>query len=66
MTPADLKGQVFLSPEQVGALWGKDARFAYRHAVGKGFLRPYARRFGRSLYFYREGVLRLINSDSGT
>lgn len=60
---ADLKAQIFLTAEQVGALWGKDSRFAYRHASGKGFLRPYARRFGRSLYFYREGIFRLVEQE---
>ena len=56
----DLRAQVFLTAEQVGALWGKDARWSYRHAIGKGFLQPYARRFGRSLYFQREGIDQLI------
>jgi len=60
-----LKAALFYRPEEVAELFRRDGdlRFVYRQA-SQGFLKPYARRFGRMLLFSREGIDRLI-SESG-
>ncbi len=64
MKPLDMG--MFLTPEEVAALFRRegDVRFAYRAAVGRGFLRPAARRFGRRLLFDRAEVERIIEEQS--
>jgi hypothetical protein len=62
---ADLKAVCFYTPDEVASLFRHegDKRFAYRAARPGGFLHPYARRFGRSLLFTREGVDSLTQKD---
>lgn len=57
------KAAIFYTPDEVAALFRRegDKRFAYRHARPRGFLAPYARRFGRTLLFLRSGIDQLIN-----
>lgn len=62
MTPHD---DVFLTPREVADLFrAKDERFAYRAAVGTGFLRSAARRFQRRLLFHKATVLKIIEAQS--
>ena len=58
----NLHEHLFLTPDEVATLFRHegDKRFAYRAAIGKGFLRPAARRFGRTLLFLRAEVERII------
>jgi len=60
VTPRDLKATLFYTPAEVAEIFRKPGpRWAYR-AASYGFLKPYARRFGKTLLFSREGIDRLV------
>jgi hypothetical protein len=61
MSP-DLTAVVLLTVEEVAELFRRpgNRKWVYDRA-DRGFLKPYARRFGRSLYFDRVGIERLIS-----
>ena len=62
MTRPDLKSVLFYTPAEVAQIFRKPGvRWAYRCAA-EGFLKPYARRFGKTLLFSREGIDRLVES----
>jgi len=64
MTRPDLKSVLFYTPAEVAEIFRKPGpRWAYRTA-SYGFLKPYARRFGKTLLFSREGIDRLIAEKS--
>ena len=61
MNHPDLKATLFYTPAEVAEIFRKPSvRWAYR-AASYGFLKPYARRFGKTLLFSREGIDRLVN-----
>ena len=63
----DLKGTLFYTPEQIAEMFGKTRGWVYRHARGKSFLAPYARRFdNKTLLFLREGIDRLVREGPPT
>jgi hypothetical protein len=60
MSP-DLKAVVLLTVEEVAELFRHpgNRKWVYDRA-DRGFLRPYVRRFGRSLFFDRAGIEKLL------
>ncbi len=61
----DLKADLLMTPDEVCTLFRHegDKRWAYRHAGPGGFLRPAARRFGRTLLFLRSEVEAMIEKN---
>jgi helix-turn-helix protein len=63
MNPQDPRSAIFYTPAEVAAIFRHegDLKWLYRTA-DRGFLRPFVRRFGRSLYFDRAGIEKLIET----
>lgn len=57
----DLKAVLLLTVEEVAELFRRpgNRKWVYDRA-DRGFLKPYVRRFGRSIYFDRQGIERLL------
>lgn len=63
MSRPDLNAALFYTPAEVAEIFRKPGvRWAYR-AASYGFLKPYARRFGKTLLFSREGIDRLVREN---
>ena len=61
MTP-DLKSVVLLTPAEVATLFRHEGNLKWVYdRADRGFLKPYVRRCGRSLFFDRAGIERLLS-----
>ena len=62
MSP-DLKNVVLLTPGEVASLFRHEGNLKWVYdRADRGFLKPYVRRFGRSVFFDRAGIEKLISS----
>ena len=60
MSP-DLKTVVLLTPTEVASLFRHEGNLKWVYdRADRGFLKPYVRRFGRSVFFDRAGIETLI------
>jgi hypothetical protein len=61
MTAPDLKNVVLLTPAEVACLFRHEGNLKWVYdRANRGFLKQYVRRFGRSVYFDRRGIERLL------
>ena len=64
MSERDLKPSLFYTPSEIATIFRHegDLTWVYR-AASQGFLKPYARRFGRMLLFNKKAIDDLVGED---